>query len=65
MRDWEQQRDLLFMHDNHKFIGLTPRMHRQQLVDATNIKHPADFWLWVAAAGFLVWCMFALPLGWI
>jgi hypothetical protein len=40
-------------------------MHRQQLVDATNIKHPADFWLWVAAAGFLVWCMFALPLGWI
>ena len=66
MKDWEHQRDMLFMHDNIRFINPTPRMTRQPVIERYDgdVKHPADFWLWVASACVLVYTLIKLSYGW-
>ena len=67
MKDWETQRDRLFMHDNIRFITPTPRMLRQPVFERydNDVKHPADFWIWLAAALMLTGSMIGLAMGWL
>lgn len=65
-RDWETQHNLLFKHDNIKFIGLTPRgLHQPVIERYTRDSTLVDMFLVYACALVLAVSVTGLVQGWL